>query len=173
MNLYFSIIIIETAGQSSPFYAKRARHNNIIAPWQPCIKLKTTEESSEESNTDKKCMIRFVADGKEKKIFTFDIASNNVPSHDDIKKVGTRIIAKHRKPYLPYTMNQDKRINLIASRNDEFYPGIIAREYSAEDKYCIFFDDGVVQMVKRQYIRCVEDNTIDHGMRFTLECIFI
>lgn len=131
------------------------RHNNIIAPWQPCIKL---------NSDDDKCTIRYVADGKEKVISTFDIASNNIPLHDDLKTIGTRVIAKHRKPYLPYAMNQGKRINLIASQNDEFYPGIIAREFSADDKYCVFFDDGVVQMVDRQHIRCVEDNTIDHGI---------
>lgn len=109
------------------------RHNNIIAPWQPCDKLNSDE---------KKCTIRYAADGKEKVISTFDIARNIIPLQDDIKTIGTRVIAKHRKPYLPYVMNQSKRINLIASRNDEFYPGIIAREYSADDKYCgiiVFF----------------------------------
>lgn len=142
---------------TGPFYAKRARHNNIIAPWQSCTKLHSY------GNT---WTVRYVTDGKQKEIPAFEIAGNVVPSHDDIKKIGTRVIARHREPYLPYEMQQNKRITLIASRNDEFYSGIIAREYSADDKYCVFFDDGVVQMVEREHIRRVVDNTFDHGMSF-------
>lgn len=138
------------------------RHNNIIAPWQPCEKL----------NSDgKKCTIRYVSDGKMKEMGTFDIAINAVPLHDDIKALGTRVIARHRKPYLPYEIRENKRITLIASRNDEFYPGIIARDYSPDDKYCVFFDDGVVQIVEREHIRRVEDNTFDHGaLSLNSEC---
>lgn len=152
---FFIAIVIETGQrQPIPFFAKRVRHNNVIAPWQPCTKL----------NSDgKKCMVKYSSDGKEKEIATFDIASNSIPLHVDIKKLGTRVIAKRSQTYLPHAIKDNKRIYLIDSREKEFYPGIIAREYGEADEYCVFFDDGVVQMVKRENIRRVEDNTIEQG----------
>lgn len=149
-----NVLHVEVQRLPSPFYAKRVRHNNIIAPWQPCKKL---------SSNGQTCTVQYAADGKRKEISTCEIARNVVPSHDAIKKVGTRVIARHRAPFLPYEMNQGMKSPLIASRDDEFYPGIIAREFSAGTKYCVFFDDGVVQVVEREHIRRVEDNTFDHG----------
>lgn len=146
---------VEPEQSQGPFYAKRVRHNNVIGPWKPCIKLKSDE---------RKCKIRYIDDDKVKEIWKSDIASDDIPSHEDIEKLGTRIIAKHRKAYLPYTLDTNKkRVNLIGSRNHEFYSGIIARAYD-DNKYCVFFDDGVVQMVERQHIRRVEENTFERGM---------
>lgn len=62
-------IVVDSRRQTSPFYAKRVRHNNIVAPWQPCIKLESGE---------KKCTIRYVSDGREKEIGAFEIACNKV-----------------------------------------------------------------------------------------------
>lgn len=140
---------------SNPFYAKRVRHNNIIAPWQRCIKSDSDGE---------KCTIKYVADGKRKRLSPYEIAKSVVPLHDEIRTIGTRVIARNRKPYLPCEIDKNKEVTLISSQNDDFYPGIIARDYSADDKYCVFFDDGVVGIIERQHIRCVEENTFEHGM---------
>lgn len=155
LNVWNVSYVEEQRLPSIPFYAKRVQHNNIIAAWRPCTKL---------NSNGKTCTVQFASDGKQKEIEEFEIASNVVPSHDDIKKLGTRVIARNRKPFLPYEMKEDVKSTLMASQNDEFYPGIIAREFSADGKYCVFFDDGIVQVVEREHIRRVEDNTFDHGM---------
>lgn len=70
---------------------------------------------------------------------------------------------------LPYTKNdRNEKVPLIASGEGQFYPGIIARAF--DDRYCVFFDDGVVQFVQREQIRRVEGNSqYDHGnLQFTL-----
>lgn len=151
----------EPEPQPGQFFAKRVRHNNVIGPWKRCIILNSDE---------KRCTIRYDDNGKQKDIPKFDIARNKIPSHNDIKTIGTRVIARHRNSYLPYTFKQNQRINLLAGRNDEFFPGIIARAYGADNKYCVFFDDGVVQLVERQHIRCVEENTFEHGMCLSFAC---
>lgn len=68
------------------FYAKRSRHNNIIPPWKPCSLLQSDGT---------KCTVKYNDDGKEKEVTTFEIARDIIPLPDDIKTVGTRIIARY------------------------------------------------------------------------------
>lgn len=52
---------------------------------------------------------------------------------------------------------------MFSNQEHEFYPGIIAREF--QDEYCVFFDDGIVQWMARNKIRCVDGNDeYNHGM---------
>lgn len=103
-------------------------------------------------------------DDLEVDVAEYDLAKDEIPAFEELDKLGTRVIAKRRKEFLPYTLNErNERVNLFSDRDNAFFPGIIARDFG-NDEYCIFFDDGVVCYVIRSNIRLVLGNdTHKHG----------
>lgn len=144
----------------SPFYAKRTKHNNVIGPWQPCDLVRRVNNQNENGD---RFVIKFDADGKELEVPDYEMASGIEPEPDDLKKIGTRVIANRRTADLPYIIDaRNEKINLFSNQEHEFYPGIIARE--GNNEYCVFFDDGIVQWVVRNKIRHVEGtDEYNHG----------
>lgn len=61
---------------------------------------------------------------------------------------------------LPYTFDAVtcKQISLYAGEDHEPYPGIIANISESEEYYMVFFDDGHVQKIHYNDIRCVIGN---------------
>lgn len=105
-------------------------------------------------------------DGTKKDVASYELAIGVVPFPSGLEK-GTRVIAPRCSEELPYKLDDSgQRIGLyIDSGNSaELYPGILAG-YSDNDRYMVFFDDGMVQHVERKKIRRVLGNDgYQHGV---------
>lgn len=149
-----------SAGRTQ-YFANRTQHSNVIGPWWSCtLKGRSTKTNIE----GQMYSVIFTMDDLEFDVVEYELAKDEIPAPEELVKLGTRIISKRSKKYLPYSINEEnERINLFSDRDNAFFPGIIARNID-QDEYCIFFDDGVVQYVMRSDIRLVLGNdTYKHG----------
>lgn len=125
------------------FYAKRNE-----GPLKLCLK-----EFNDVNKNTGILWVRFICDDTKRQKARHEIACGSIPTHSELT-IFTRVIATRNQKYLPYKIDKNKSIALIFDQPGEFYPGIIAAIDCLD--YCIFFDDGVVQFVKRNQIRIVE-----------------
>lgn len=134
----------------------------MVAPWHACQLVEEIERI--DNGNEKSFIVQFFNDNQRKDVAEYEMASQTTPKHDDLKKIGTRIIARRRAEEMPYRIDDsEQKIQLFASNDSEYYPGIIAG--GVENRYMIFFDDGIVQLIKRKQIRRVlGDDRHNHGM---------
>lgn len=151
---------VDNDDDNKHYYAKRVKRDNVIGPWQPCELL---ELSDTNVNNSKVCIVRFFQDHTKMDVPEYEMAARKIPMPIEIITVGTRIIARRRSDSLPYVIDEsNEKVHLLYSNQTHFYPGIIAGIY--DQKFMVFFDDGVVQLTKIKYIRRVLGNfTFNYG----------
>ncbi|XP_031638664.1 histone-lysine N-methyltransferase met-2-like [Contarinia nasturtii] len=142
------------------FYARRARRDNVIGPWQPCEMLKMVENV--DKSNEKLFIVRYYRDLHKKDVPEYELASRKIPKPVELP-IGTRIIARRRSDILPYLIDESgQKILTLYSTDTQYYPAIVASFY--DQRFMVFFDDGVVQLTKLKYIRRVLGNTrFDHA----------
>lgn len=108
-------------------------------------------------------IVKFIRNQQRKDVPGYELASRLLPNFADLD-MGTRVIARRCSDLLPYRIDESgEKTLLLDSIDTEFYPGIISG--SDETRFLIFFDDGMVQLVKPINIRKVIGNDMHrHGM---------
>lgn len=158
---HFSLIAIKSNNNNDEdkyYYAKRSKRDNVVGAWQPCELLDKTE-MVDKPNVEV-YIVKFIRTQQKKDVFEYELASRLLPNFADLS-IGTRVIARRSNDLLPYCIDASgKKILLLDSIDTEFYPGIIAG--SDETRFLVFFDDGMVQLVKPINIRKVVGNDLHH-----------
>lgn len=161
-SILISHVVIKNSSSSAKdryYYAKKSKHENIIAPWQLCELLGISLPN--ENGDTKKFLVKF--SDKQKDVTEYELASAMTPLHS--LTIGTRIIAKRRNDDLPYRLENGQQVLLFDNNDMDFYPGIIANY--TDTQYMVFFDDGIVQLVKHADIRRVEGDHQWHYGKYT------
>lgn len=132
----------------------------------------TDQIENVENPAHKKYVVRFISNGCKGIVAEHELASRLMPDHSVLRQTGTRIIARRSTDEMPHRVDgTGERIHLFASNENEYYPGIVAGAHV--DRYLIFFDDGIVQLIKRKFIRRVKgDDQINHGKMHFLILMF-
>lgn len=158
----FSLIAIQKSRDLILYFGKQSKRDNVVGAWQICKLMKKIEQT--DIDNDKPYIVQFIHTAAIKQVAEYELAALGIPTYDDLKELGTRVIARRRTEDMPYRLDESNRkIQLFDSNDQDFYPGIIS--CLSESRYLIFFDDGIVQFIKPKYIRRVLGNDRhNHGM---------
>lgn len=154
LNHFFLISAFDVVNDDDTIYfAKRTKQKNeriMIAPWKPCRIVGEMEDGQK--------IVEYF-DSVKHTVAMYELAKHENPKRGELKR-GTRVIAARRNVEI---LDNGERIPLNSGSDKEPYPGINVGHFG-DKGYLIFFDDGFVQYVPRNWIRRVLGNDgYQHG----------
>lgn len=150
------------------FYAKRSKHDKVVAAWQLCELLESKKILGKTEH-----IVQYKSDNARKLVPEHELASIKIPAAHQRIVTGTRIVSKRSSGNLQYTTDKnDCELRLLSSDGD-FYPAIIVVT-KLENRFLVFCDDGLVQLVGRESIRLVKGNdTRENGIYILYSCLHL